>query len=71
MLSQLLLPIEFDEDVAGVLECCRIRDLAMAKKLALETICRFDLWEMAMAMGRLLSILTTDLLPGTTQRLDR
>ena len=71
MLSQLLLPIEFDEDVAGVLECCRIRDLAMAKKLALETICHFDLWEMAMAMGRLLSILTTDLLPGTTQRLDR
>jgi hypothetical protein len=71
MLSQLLLPIEFDEDVAGVLECCRIRDLAMAKKLALETIFRFDLWEMAMAMGRLLSILTTDLLPGTTQRLDR
>jgi len=35
----------------------------MAKKLALETICRFDLWEMAMAMVRLLSILTTDLLP--------
>jgi len=58
MLSKLLLPIDKFDELAGVLECCRIRDLAMAKKLALETICRFDLWEMAMAMGRPLSILT-------------
>jgi len=68
MLSKLLLPIDKFDELAGVLECCRIRDLAMAKKLALETICRFDLWEMAMAMGRLLSILTTDVAVDLTFR---
>ena len=44
--------------MAGVVELllleCSIRDLAMAKKLALETICRFDPREVV------LSILTID-----------